>query len=106
METRITKGHKATRLGVILATLFAPLAAMAGTIPAGDPFAQFLQAVQGYAQGALGISIAVVALIFGAIVGIGRNAPTSALSGVAFAIFIYFGPGIIFSIFNAGAVLV
>ena len=106
MKTRTAKGHGALRLGVILATLLAPGLAMAGTVNAADPFAQFLTAVQGYAQGALGISIAIVALIFGAIVGIGRNAPTSALSGVAFAIFIYFGPGIILSIFNAGAVLV
>ncbi|MDN5872951.1 MAG: TrbC/VirB2 family protein [Sinobacteraceae bacterium] len=79
--------------------------AVAGTVNSSDPFYQFLQAIQQYASGALGISIAIVALLFGAIVGIGRNQPTAALAGVAFAIFIYFGPKVIMSIFSAGAVL-
>lgn len=106
MKQRNEKGHRALRLSVVLATLFAPALALAGTVNSSDPFAQFLNAVNGYAHGALGISLCIVGLLFGAIVGIGRNAPTSALSGVAFAIFVYFGPGIIFAIFNAGAVLV
>lgn len=79
--------------------------AVAGSVNTSDPFYQFLNAVNGYAHGALGISLCIVALLFGAIVGIGKNSPTSALSGVAFALFVYFGPSVIFSIFNAGAVL-
>ena len=79
--------------------------AMAGTVNNSDPFYQFLQAVQSYAKGAMGIGLCIVALLFGAIVGIGQNSPTAALTGVGFAIFVYFGPGIISSIFSAGAVL-
>ncbi|QHS09080.1 hypothetical protein [Sinimarinibacterium sp. NLF-5-8] len=80
--------------------------AMAGNAPvAGDPFQEFLDAVESYAKGALGIAICIVALLFGAIVGIGRNQPTAALSGVAFAIFIYFGPGMIKTLFSSGALI-
>ncbi len=83
----------------------APAGAMAATLNASDPFFQFLQTVQNYARGALGISLCIIAVLFGAIVGIGRNNPVAALGGVAFALFIYFAPSTIIAIFNAGAVL-
>jgi conjugal transfer pilus assembly protein TraA len=75
-------------------------------IATDDPFADFLDTVEGWAQGALGVGIAITSVIFGAIRAVGNNNPMSALAGLALAAFIHWGPGIIRDmIIGSGAVL-
>lgn len=65
------------------------------SVATDDPFADFLTTVEGWAQGALGVGIAITSVIFGAVRAVGNNNPMSALGGLALAAFIHWGPTII-----------
>jgi len=85
------------RLGAALAGVFGSTAAFASTT-AGDPFKDFADTVVGWAEGPLGTGLSVTMMLIGAGMGVARNSPMPALSGIAGAAFLNWGPGIIQSL--------
>ena len=71
----------------------------------GDVFYDFMVTVQGWATGPFGIGIALLMLLIGAIYGVSKNSPTSALSGVAAAALLHWGPTVIVNMMTGGAVI-
>lgn len=69
-------------------------AAGAGAV-AQTAFTGFADTVVGWAQGPLGTGLAVTMMLVGAGMGVARNSPMPALSGIAGAAFLNWGPGII-----------
>lgn len=88
-----------------LALLAAPLLAFAGNLNTNDPFYSFYQTVDQWAGGALGTGLAVTMLLMGGGIGVARNSPMPALSGIAGAAFLHWGPDIIKQIMVQGGVL-
>lgn len=86
----------------VLAMGFASSAAMANTTD--KAFDTFRDTVLGWAQGSLGTGLAVTMLLVGTGMGIARNSPMPALSGVAGAAFLNWGPDIIKSL-TGGALI-
>jgi conjugal transfer pilus assembly protein TraA len=85
--------------------LFASTLAMAA-IASDDPFADFLDTIEGWAQGALGVGVSIAAVLFGAIRAVGNNNPMTALGGIALAAFIHWGPTVIRDIIlGSGAII-
>lgn len=82
-----------------LALLAATGAMASGTAGAGavaqTAFTGFADTVVGWAQGPLGTGLAVTMMLVGAGMGVARNSPMPALSGIAGAAFLNWGPGII-----------
>lgn len=97
------KQKKLARLGVALAGMLGSAAVFAGN--AGDPFTDFSDTVVGWAEGPLGTGISVTMMLIGAGLGVARNSPMPALSGIAGAAFLNWGPGIIESLTNSGALI-
>jgi len=69
--------------------------ALAGTVDTSDPFYTFLQSVQDYTGGPLGIGIATLMTLVGGVIGVARNSPMPALSGVGGAAILHWGPNVI-----------
>lgn len=69
-----------------------------------NAFDDFKETVMSWAQGPLGTGIAVTMMLMGAGMGIARNSPMPALSGIAGAAFLSWGPGIIESLTNGALV--
>lgn len=96
------------RIGVFLAGAMASAASFAGTTMSGavanDAFDSFRDTVVTWAQGPLGTGLAVTMMIIGAGTGIARNSPMPALSGIAGAAFLNWGPGIIEKLTNGGLI--
>lgn len=95
---------KAAKLSISLSGLLASSSALAATNTA-DPFNQFTQTVQNWANGPLGVGLATSMLLIGAGIGVAKNSPLPALSGVAGAAFLHWGPGVITTMMGAGAVI-
>jgi len=74
------------------------------TTGAQDAFTGFRDTVLTWAKGPLGTGLAVTMMLMGAGMGVAKNTPMPALSGVAGAAFINWGPGIIMSM-TEGALL-
>lgn len=70
-----------------------------------DAFAEFATMVQGWAGGGLGTGIAMLTLLVGAGMGVARNSPLPALSGVASAAFLKWGPDIVTRLLGTGALI-
>lgn len=68
-------------------------AAMANS--SDNTFSNFRDMVVDWAQGPLGTGLAVTMMLIGAGMGVARNSPMPALSGIAGAAFLNWGPGII-----------
>jgi conjugal transfer pilus assembly protein TraA len=85
-------------------TLATPLAAYAGTIDSNDPFYSFYTTISHWTQGALGVGLAMTMLLMGGAIGVARNSPMPALTGVAGAAFLHWGPQIIQQLMVSGAV--
>lgn len=85
--------HKAFFGLAILALLFVSMTVVAGTT--GTEFQDIYDQVKDWTQGYLGKTIAIFAFLLGLGVGVVRQSPIPAISGVVFALFIAFGPGII-----------
>ena len=83
------------RVGAALSALAAAPVAFAGT---DTTFKDFEETVVGWAEGPLGTGLAVTMMLMGAGMGVARNSPMPALSGIAAAAFINWGPGIIDSL--------
>lgn len=94
------------RSSAVLLSLAASASAMANTTGTGalgsasatDAFDAFRDTVVTWARGPLGTGLAVTMMLMGAGMGVARNSPMPALSGVAGAAFLNWGPGIIMSL--------
>lgn len=67
-----------------------------------DEFYSFYSTVLGWTGGALGTGIALSMLLIGGGMGVAKNSPMPALSGVGGAAFLHWGPQIINSMMGAG----
>lgn len=81
--------------------MMGPAAKAATTIPGGgtaiaaDSFNNLAVTVLGYAQGPLGIALAIVALLIGVGAGLMKSTAMPALVGVGVAVMLTFGPQVI-----------
>jgi conjugal transfer pilus assembly protein TraA len=97
---RFTKFKHAVT-GAVLA-LATPLA-FAAQIDQNDAFYEFSQTVTAWTSGALGVGLATTMLLMGGAIGVARNSPMPALTGIAGAAFLHWGPDIIQQIMVGGA---
>lgn len=72
--------------------------AMAANASSDATFKSFRDTVVGWARGPLGTGLAITMMLMGAGMGVARNSPMPALSGIAGAAFLNWGPGIITSL--------
>lgn len=92
------------RAGVAVASLSVSAAAFAnttnGNVSANTTaaFNAFRDTVLAWAKGPLGTGLAVTMMLMGAGMGVAKNSPMPALSGIAGAAFLNWGPGIIQSL--------
>lgn len=98
------KHRIASSLALVALMLAAPVA-MAGTVDTADAFYTFYESVDGYVSGALGTGLAITMLLMGGVAGVARNSPMPALSGVAGAAFLHWGPEIIRSLMLGGTLV-
>lgn len=68
-------------------------------------FLEFQDTVTNWATGPLGIGLSMLMLIVGAGMGVARNSPLPALSGIAAAAILHWGPGVIRDIMSTGALI-
>lgn len=110
MKTKLMQALR--KGGVALSALTASAAALAnttgtavtGTVAGAGAFDQFKDTVVSWAKGPLGTGLAVTMMLMGAGLGVAKNSPMPALSGVAGAAFLNWGPGIIEGL-TAGALI-
>jgi conjugal transfer pilus assembly protein TraA len=93
-----------TALLSVAVTLTTPLIAFAGTIDSNDAFYTFYKTVSDWTSGALGVGLAMTMLLMGGAIGVARNSPMPALTGVAGAAFLHWGPQVITQLMVSGAV--
>jgi conjugal transfer pilus assembly protein TraA len=93
---------KALSAAAALMAISSPAFAKAATND--DAFKVFMDTVVGWTQGPLGIGLATTMLLMGGAIGVAKNSPMPALSGIAGAAFLNYGPDIIKSIMSQGAV--
>ena len=94
------------RLTIGAASLSPLLAGAADTTVAGaNAFTGFQNTVLSWAQGPLGTGLAVTMMLMGAATGVAKNSPMPALSGIAGAAFLNWGPTIIKSLIGNGALI-
>lgn len=88
------------------ALMAASQSALAGTYSnTGDSFDSFYSTVKGWTGGALGLGLATTMLLMGGAIGVAKNSPMPALTGIAGAAFLHWGPDIIQSIMVNGALV-
>lgn len=94
-----------SRAAVAATALMAPALAFANTTGgnganavATGAFDAFRDTVVTWARGPLGTGLAVSMMLLGAGMGVAKNSPMPALSGIAGAAFLNWGPGIIMSL--------
>lgn len=94
------------RTGVASLAMLGSAAAMAGTTNTNQDatFLKFRDTVLSWAQGPLGTGLAVTMMIMGAGMGIARNSPMPALSGIAGAAFLNWGPNIVQTLVEGGLI--
>lgn len=76
--------------------------ANAGVTNTNDAFYQFWETVDGWTTGPLGIGLATTMLLMGGAIGVAKNTPMPALSGIAGGAFLTWGPDIIVSMMTGG----
>jgi conjugal transfer pilus assembly protein TraA len=91
-----------SKLAVVVGTMMAA-PAFAGPMNQDDAFIEFYTTVDGWVGGALGTGLAITMLLMGGAIGVAKNSPMPALTGVAGAAFLHWGPDIIKSIMTGGA---
>lgn len=82
----------------------APLAT-AGTVNSSDAFYNFYSTVTSWTAGGLGTGLATTMLLMGGAIGVAKNSPLPALSGVAGAAFLHWGPTIIQNLMLNGGLI-
>lgn len=100
---QFTKKLKALYASAILLTTSASAFASTATDGKDDAFKVYMDTVTGWTQGPLGIGLATTMLLMGGAIGVAKNSPMPALSGIAGAAFLNYGPDIIKGIMNKGA---
>jgi conjugal transfer pilus assembly protein TraA len=90
---------KSTAVGILFA-LFTGAAAAAAP-DTSDAFYEFYSTVTGWTSGGLGVGLATSMLLMGGAIGVAQNSPMPALTGVAGAAFLHWGPSIIQTIMGA-----
>ena len=95
------------RAATFSALLLGSAAVMAGTstTSADNAFNGFKTTVMNWAQGPLGTGLAVTMMLMGAATGVAKNSPMPALSGIAGAAFLNWGPTVITSLTGTGALI-
>ena len=94
-----------TKISTIVASSLASAAAVAGTaMTAGSTFTEFATTVQDWSKSGLGVGLATTMLLMGSAIGVAKNSPMPALSGIGGAAFLHWGPSIIQNLVT-GAVL-
>ena len=90
-----------------LAALLALSAVAAGATPIDttDAFYTFWSTVDSWTSGGLGVGLATTMLLMGGFIGAAKNSPMPALSGVAGAAFLHWGPEVIQTIMLNGALV-
>ena len=78
--------------------------AFAGSVDQNDAFYSFYATVDDWVGGALGTGLAITMLLMGGAIGVAQNSPMPALSGVAGAAFLHWGPEIIKTMMMSGGV--
>lgn len=89
----------------VLALASVAQTASAAAPAADDPFIDFYTAVDSYANGGLGVGLAIVAMLLGGGIGIVRSTAIPALTGVFLAAIFAWGPDVILSIMTDGAIV-
>jgi len=92
------------KAAMFLALLSATALANAGTVATGDAFYEYYNTIEGWATGGLGVGLATTMLVLGGAIGVAKNSPMPALTGVAGAAFLHFGPTVINQIMLNGYV--
>lgn len=96
---------KMKNLGVLLAAAAASGLATAGTVASDDTFYSFYNTVHGWTTGGLGVGLATTMLLMGGAIGVAKNSPMPALTGIAGAAFLHWGPDIIKQIMMGGGLV-
>jgi conjugal transfer pilus assembly protein TraA len=84
-----------------IAAALAAGVAGAATPDTSDAFYEFYSTVTGWTSGGLGVGLATTMLLMGGAIGVAKNSPMPALTGVAGAAFLHWGPNIIQTIMGA-----
>ena len=100
---KLSMNLKSVLMGAGLA-LFTGLAS-AKTMDPNDAFYTFGQTVDGWTSGSLGVGLATTMLLMGGAIGVAKNSPMPALTGVAGAAFLHWGPTVIQQIMLNGALM-
>jgi conjugal transfer pilus assembly protein TraA len=95
------KNLKHMLLGAALTAAYFP--AFAGTVDTNDAFYTFYETINGWAGGALGVGLATTMMVMGGAIGVAKNSPMPALTGIAGAAFLHWGPQIIKQVMLNGA---
>jgi len=98
--SRITKPALA-----FVAAALASSAALAGDVASDDTFFTFYDTVTSWTNGGLGIGLATTMLLMGGAIGVAKNSPMPALTGIAGAAFLKWGPDIIQQIMLNGGLV-
>lgn len=93
------------RVSVLAATLAASSVAFAGDVATDDTFHTFYETVTEWTNGGLGIGLATTMLLMGGAIGVAKNSPMPALTGIAGAAFLKWGPEIIKQIMLEGGLV-
>ena len=102
MKMNLKRKAAACAVGLLAAP--AAFAGQAGGSGMDDAFQEYYDAVKGWTSGALGMGIATTMLLMGGAMGVARNSPMPALSGIAGAAFLKWGPDIIYNIMAGGLI--
>ncbi|KWT98328.1 MULTISPECIES: TraA family conjugative transfer protein [unclassified Variovorax] len=88
-----------------LAVAGASPAVFAGQLDQNDAFYSFWKTVDGWTTGALGVGLATTMLLMGGAIGVAKNSPMPALTGIAGGAFLHWGPSIIQQIMVGGGLI-
>lgn len=92
------------KLSAFVAVAGVSAVAQASTVDQQDAFYSFYNTIDSWAGGGLGVGLATTMLVMGGAIGVAKNSPMPALTGVAGAAFLHFGPQIIKQIMLNGYV--
>lgn len=75
------------------------------TLNQDDAFYTFYDTVNSWTGGPLGVGLATTMLLMGGAIGVAKNSPMPALTGIAGAAFLHWGPTVIKDIMVTGALV-
>lgn len=93
------------KLTALVALLAASGSVLAGQVDQSDAFYSFYQTVDKWVGGALGVGLAMTMLLMGGGIGVAKNSPMPALSGIGGAAFLHWGPDIIKNMMTNGGLI-